>query len=92
MAVKVEVGFLLSLLAVFKFKAPDDSREFHRSLQKFLKDVESTKRSIISEAKQSRLQLQEHLYDYVHLSPLKVFTRRFSTRVGQALMPWLYVI
>jgi len=77
MTIKLEVGFLLSLLAVYKFKESDDSREFELSLQKFQKDVESTKVSIISEARQSRLQMQEHLYDYMHLSPIAVFTSYF---------------
>lgn len=77
MTIKLEVGFLLSLLTVYKFKEPDDSREFELALQKFLKDVESTKVSIISEARQSRLQMQEHQYDYVHLSPIAVFTSYF---------------
>lgn len=74
MAVKLEVGFLLSLMAVFRFEDPDSSREFELSLQKFMLDVDSTKVSLISEAKQSRLKMQKHLYDYIHLSPIKVFT------------------
>ena len=77
MTLKLEIGFVLSLLAAFKFEAPDDSREFELSLQKFLKDVDSTKLSLVSEARQARLQLQEHLYDYIHLSPIKVFTCYF---------------
>jgi len=70
--VKMEVGYLLSLITVLKFKEPDDSSEFELSLQKFLSDLQSTKMSIVSEAKQSRRQLQQHLYDYIHLSPVKV--------------------
>jgi len=74
MALKLDVGFLLSLLAVFKFNDLDDNREFEQSLHKFLRDVELTKLSLVSEARQSRLQLQQHFYDYIHLSPIKVFT------------------
>ena len=78
MTVRVEVGFLLSLLAVFKLDAPDASEEFARSLRKFHADVNSTKLSVVSEARQSRLETQQHLYDYVHLSPIKVFAHRRS--------------
>jgi len=71
MAVKVEVGFLLSLLATVKYEVPDDSKEFARSLQKFVGDVNSAQLSVVSEAREFRLQMQEHLYDYIHLSPIK---------------------
>jgi len=79
MTFKLEVGFLLSLLAVFKFKQAGDDRDFERSVQKFLKDVDSTKLSLMSEVRQSRLLMREHLYDYIHLSPIKVFTTAFSS-------------
>ena len=72
MMVKVEVGFLLSLLAVFKFKVADDREEFEQTLKKFNEDVDSIKQSLVSEVRQSELQSLEHLYDYVHLSPIKV--------------------
>jgi len=77
MSLKLEVGFLLSLLAVFKFRDPADNRDFELTLQKFLKDVNSTQLSLVSEAKQSRLQMQEHIYDYLHLSPIKVLITAF---------------
>jgi len=70
--VKVEVGFLLSLLAVFKYHVPDDREEFARSLQKFVADVSSTKLSLVSEARESPLLIQQHHYDYIHLTPIKV--------------------
>ena len=72
LSIKVEVGFLLSLLSVFKHSEPDDRREFELSLRKFLRDVESTRVSLITEAKHSQLQMQAHLYDYIHLTPIKV--------------------
>ena len=80
MTIKLEVGLFLSLMAVFKFQQPSDDRDFERSLQKFLKDVESTKQSLVSEARQSRLALQENLYDYIHLSPIKVRITAFLIR------------
>jgi len=72
LSVKVEVGLLLSLLSLFKYREPDSSEEFARSLAKFMADVNSTQLSVVSEARQSRLQQQQHLYDYIHLSPIKV--------------------
>jgi len=78
MTIKLEVGFLLSLLAVLKHEQADDNADFDLTLQKFQKDMDSTKLSIMSEARQSRLLMQEHLYDYIHLSPIKVFTYALS--------------
>jgi len=88
MNIQVEVGFLLSLLAVFKYQTVDESTDFDLSRQKFQKDLELTKLSIMSEARQSRLLMQEHLYDYIHLSPIKVFTTHcfishFSARTAR---------
>ena len=77
MSLKLEVGFLLSVLAVFKFKEAADAKDFEVTLRKFLKDIDSTKLSLTTEAKQSRLKLQEHIYDYLHLSPIKVLITAF---------------
>lgn len=72
MTIKLEAGFLLSLLAVFKHQERDDSSDFEVSLEKFIKDIDLTKLSVVSEARASGQQMQEHLYDYIHLSPIKV--------------------